>query len=375
MSMNTIKYHIAYSDLKSFFGNNPLFIFPTNTFGGHEVMTIGIIESLLISGCNVTVAIEPNNVSLKKKISQYDKLNNFILPIKQGRFEFLHALFNIYKIYKANRFLKKISQDGYSSIIIVQGDIELGSIYVNAAHTLNLPFISYIPYAHTAKKMGKKLSFLRDLYYPFIYRRIKEYLTISDIFKDEIKAFSPSSNIYVLKNKVRDVSAFHERRKLHNSKDNKKLYHIAVIGRVNFKQKGHDILLEAINRLSNESRKYIIVDIVGTGPDLKRLQSLVSSNDLEKHFIFHGWQTEPWEKVYLDDALIIPSRFEGVPLVMLEGISIGMDILASNADGMRDYLPENVLFNDSKELSILLEKKINQKLLKLKIAKGGNNNE
>ena len=60
---------------------------------------------------------------------------------------------------------------------------------------------------------------------------------------------------------------------------------------------------------------------------------------------------------------------------MLEGISIGMDILASNADGMRDYLPENVLFNDSKELSILLEKKINQKLLKLKIAKGGNNNE
>ena len=163
MSMNTIKYHIAYSDLKSFFGNNPLFIFPTNTFGGHEVMTIGIIESLLISGCNVTVAIEPNNVSLKKKISQYDKLNNFILPIKQGRFEFLHALFNIYKIYKANRFLKKISQDGYSSIIIVQGDIELGSIYVNAAHTLNLPFISYIPYAHTAKKMGKKLSFLRDL--------------------------------------------------------------------------------------------------------------------------------------------------------------------------------------------------------------------
>ncbi|WAD17839.1 hypothetical protein OT490_08540 [Klebsiella pneumoniae] len=34
-----------------------------------------------------------------------------------------------------------------------------------------------------------------------------------------------------------------------------------------------------------------------------------------------------------------------------------MDILASNADGMRDYLPENVLFNDSKELSILLEKK------------------
>ncbi|EJR0356125.1 glycosyltransferase [Klebsiella quasipneumoniae] len=375
MSMNTIEYHITYSDLKPFLGNNPLFIFPTNTYGGHEVMTIGIIESLLVSGCNVTVAIEPTNISLKKKISQYDTLNNFTLPIKQGRFEFLHALLNVYKVFMAKDFLKKIRRDGYSSIIIVQGDIELGSIYVNAAYALNLPFISYIPYAHSAKKMGKKLSLLRDLYYPFVYRRIKQYLTISDVFKDEIKAFSPSSDVYVLKNQVRDVSSFRDRRKLHYSVDYKEFYHIAVIGRVNFKQKGHDILLEAINLLSNELREYIIVDIVGTGPDLKSLRSLVSSSALEKHFIFHGWQTEPWEHVYLDDALIIPSRFEGVPLVMLEGISIGIDILASNADGMRDYLPNTVLFNNSKELSILLEKKIKQKFLKFQIASRENNYE
>nr|AIA95415.1 Glycos_transf_1 [uncultured Pectobacterium sp.] len=104
------------------------------------------------------------------------------------------------------------------------------------------------------------------------------------------------------------------------------------------------------------------VDIIGTGPDLPWLKEKVSVLGLEKIFNFHGWSDEPWEMCYNNDALIIPSRFEGVPLVMLEGLCIGIDIIATNADGMRDYIDKSMLFNDQHDLSILLEKHVNYKI-------------
>src|SRR5207245_11386771 len=70
------------------------------------------------------------------------------------------------------------------------------------------------------------------------------------------------------------------------------------------------------------------------------------------------------------DMLLIPSRFEGVPLVMLEAMSCGLRIVASDIDGMAENLPKSWLFpyEDSKAMintlirvrvdnvSVLLEK-------------------
>jgi len=39
------------------------------------------------------------------------------------------------------------------------------------------------------------------------------------------------------------------------------------------------------------------------------------------------------------DALVIPSRYEGLPLVMLEALASGTAVLASDRDGMKDLLP------------------------------------
>ena len=44
------------------------------------------------------------------------------------------------------------------------------------------------------------------------------------------------------------------------------------------------------------------------------------------------------------DVLLIPSRFEGVPLVMLEAMHLRCPVIASAVDGMADTLPEHWLF-------------------------------
>ena len=39
---------------------------------------------------------------------------------------------------------------------------------------------------------------------------------------------------------------------------------------------------------------------------------------------FYGWMKEPWEEAYKADLILIPSRFEGVPLIMLEAINLNI---------------------------------------------------
>lgn len=75
----------------------------------------------------------------------------------------------------------------------------------------------------------------------------------------------------------------------------------------------------------------------------------------------HGWSQEPWDIAYNTDLLLIPSRFEGVPLVMLEALSLGIPILASNRDGMQEYLTADSLFDNEAELAILLIDYLNSK--------------
>lgn len=56
------------------------------------------------------------------------------------------------------------------------------------------------------------------------------------------------------------------------------------------------------------------------------------------------------------DVLLLPSRYEGVPLVMLEAMSVGRRIIAARVDGMADMLPPEWTFpsGDVESLADLL---------------------
>ena len=67
---------------------------------------------------------------------------------------------------------------------------------------------------------------------------------------------------------------------------------------------------------------------------------------------FDGWSKDMSQWYRNLDLIVIPSRFEGYPLVMIEAMYWGIPIVASKVDAMQEILPPQWLFpeGDSKEM-------------------------
>jgi hypothetical protein len=87
-----------------------------------------------------------------------------------------------------------------------------------------------------------------------------------------------------------------------------------------------------------------VIHFVGEGPFADTLSKVKRSDSrLDRLIKIEPW-ADPLEVFAKSDALLLPSWYEGVPLVMLEAMACGVPILASDLAGTRAYLPMTCLF-------------------------------
>ena len=94
------------------------------------------------------------------------------------------------------------------------------------------------------------------------------------------------------------------------------------------------------------------VDDPHSGPDRPALETQIQQLDLQDRVTLLPWQDDPVPIYSALDLLLIPSRFEGVPLVMLEALCFGLPVIGSDRDGMRDLLPEAWRFEPENEAAL-----------------------
>ncbi|WP_326517974.1 glycosyltransferase [Acinetobacter sp. CAAS 2-6] len=332
---------------------NTIFMFPSTIVGGHELMAIQIIKDIIGCGGKVTVCYN-RSLNCLENIFLNLNLDIIDIPFSTQKLEIFHAYFNYFLINKAIKFLKDIDKK-FDTIILVQGDIELGSIYSHAANIINCKIISYIPYTHTAKTRNKFLAPLRDFLGTLAYQWCNNYITIYNKAALDIKKYNDKANVKIIKNKVRNLDVF--KLKIKDYDKDKSIFKIFIIGRVYFSHKGHDRLLEVLKRLDENLIRKIELNIIGDGPDLDEFK-ILASNIKKLTTVYWGWMSEPWDEAYKADLIVIPSRYEGVPLVMLEALALNINIIASNVDGMVDYIDKNKLFSDNTTFLEILGKEI-----------------
>ena len=108
-----------------------------------------------------------------------------------------------------------------------------------------------------------------------------------------------------------------------------------MIGRIEFRQKQQHLLVQAVAADPALAASCHLV-FAGDGPDHEPLHGLIARHHLSATVL--PW-CDPAILYQALDALIIPSRYEGLPLVMLEALASGTAVLGSDRDGMKDLLP------------------------------------
>lgn len=105
--------------------------------------------------------------------------------------------------------------------------------------------------------------------------------------------------------------------------ENKK---VIAIGRYTY-QKGFERLIEAWNILSPGFPSWKL-DIIGNGEERDKLQDLIHAYHLDGQVTLVS-PTKSIDKVYLDaSVLVMSSRYEGLPMVLLEAQAFGLPIVS-----------------------------------------------
>ncbi len=109
---------------------------------------------------------------------------------------------------------------------------------------------------------------------------------------------------------------------------------ILFVGRLD-EQKNPILLIEAFRKIADEFPDTRLM-VVGSGPLAARLESLAA--DLADRVIFAGYRTDVPALLRAACCLALPSRWEGMPNVVLEAMAAGIPVVASDAEGIDELL-------------------------------------
>jgi len=104
-------------------------------------------------------------------------------------------------------------------------------------------------------------------------------------------------------------------------------------------QKGHVYLIEAAKEVVSEFRNIRFL-LVGEGGLRLELEQRVRNLNLAEHFLFLGQRTDVPEILAASDIFVLPSLWEGLPLVLVEAGLAGLPVVASRVDGIVEIVED-----------------------------------
>ena len=78
--------------------------------------------------------------------------------------------------------------------------------------------------------------------------------------------------------------------------------------------------------------------LMGDGEQAAQLRSLVERAELAARVHLVGWQPQAAGWMRAAELLVLPTRYEGMPNVILEAMAVGKPVVSFNVDGVRELL-------------------------------------
>lgn len=119
-----------------------------------------------------------------------------------------------------------------------------------------------------------------------------------------------------------------------------------MLGRMDtegYKQKGYDVLLEALNQCSSLFKQHgSIFTIIGQGQFFKTVQNYIQSHQLDfVKLIAACSHEEVKQHLQQSDVVVLPSRYEGVSMFALEALAYQNAVVFTQTGGLLDMVDHN----------------------------------
>lgn len=107
------------------------------------------------------------------------------------------------------------------------------------------------------------------------------------------------------------------------------------------KRKNQKFLLDSINNLIKEGFKDIKLLLLGDGKLLDELRIYSKNLGISNNVVFVGYSKDTCTYYQMSDVCVSSSRSEGLPFNIMEAMSVGLPIIASNVKGHSDLVIQN----------------------------------
>jgi glycosyltransferase involved in cell wall biosynthesis len=115
-------------------------------------------------------------------------------------------------------------------------------------------------------------------------------------------------------------------------------------GRVVIHRKGLDILIAAWRDICiNRPNEGVVLLLVGSGEDSAKLRQMIDETGLRSIYWRDEFLTQKNELLLYQsaaDIYVLPSRHEGFPVAPIEAMALGLPVVAADAPGVIDILPD-----------------------------------
>lgn len=308
-------------------------------FGGHEVMALLGVEAVLgnFPGPVHFLAASANHQLCAKVAALAARHANLTLEPLNYHSSKLEAMRHRLQPSRIGTLAARFGQLAPALVVAIQGNIEHSSLALLAARRAAIPSTSYIPVPHSNAAMGARLGALRDCFARRLFELPDSFITITDEMAKLLRQRGATAPIHIVYNGV-DTTRFQSgdaASACHQLQLPPDKVRLGMIGRIEFRQKQQHLLVEAVAAEPALAASCHLV-FAGDGPDRDALHALIAKHRISATVL--PW-CDPALLYHALDALIIPSRYEGLPLVMLEALASNTAVLASDRDGMKDFLP------------------------------------
>ncbi len=250
--------------------------------------------------------------------------------------------------FKSVKSLKKIiSQGNYDIVHVHSGYLSFPALY--AAWKCGVKVrIAHSHIAYESESIAKKFC-----------RKI--FTKLTKIFATSLFAcgreagtweWGKNADFFAMRNAI-DIKKFYfsedKRKELREKYNIENNFVVGNVARFSY-QKNHEYLIDVFAELTKKQDNALLM-LVGRGEDEDKIRTKVNNLGLSERVMFMGIRNDVHDLLNAMDVFVLPSRYEGLPVVMVEVQANGLPLIA--ADTITD---EVKILDNVKYLPLEIEK-------------------